>query len=98
MIGITGYSLYIPRRRIRRESIAAAWNTPAMPGCKAVMNFDEDSLTMAQAAAWPLVEGDGADALLFASTTAPYWQRSAASLVAAACDLPAEVATADFGG
>jgi len=97
MIGITGYSLYIPRHRVRRETIAAAWGTAAMPGCKAVMGFDEDALTMAHAAAWPLAESGAVEALSFASTTAPYWQRSAASLIAAACDLPAQTATADFG-
>ena len=98
MIGITNYSVYVPRRRMRREAIAAAWGAPAMPGCKAVMNFDEDSLTMAQSAAWPLAQSGGTEALSFASTTSPYWQRSAASLIAAACDLPAQTATADFGG
>jgi hydroxymethylglutaryl-CoA synthase len=66
-----------------------------MPGCKAVMSFDEDSLTMAQAAAWPLAAG--VESVSFASTTAPYWQRSAASLIAASCDLPARTVTADFG-
>lgn len=96
MIGITGYSVYVPRRRLRRETISAAWGGTAVPGCKAVMGFDEDSLTMAQAAAWPLAAGT--QALSFASTTAPYWQRSAAGLIAAACDLPASVATADYGG
>ena len=98
MIGITNYYVYVPRRRMRRETIAAAWGAPASPGCKAVVNFDEDSLTMAQSAAWPLVQSGGAEALSFASTTAPYWQRSAASLIAAASDLPAQTATADFGG
>ena len=99
MIGIANYSVYVPRRRVRREIIAAAWGAqPSMPGCKAVTNFDEDSLTMAQSAAWPLLQTGGAEALSFASTTSPYWQRSAASLIAAACDLPAQTATADFGG
>jgi len=97
MVGITSYSVYVPRRRMRRETIAAAWGVPAMPGCKAVTNFDEDSLTMAQSAAWPLALTGGVEALSFASTTSPYWQRSAASLIAAACDLPAQTATADFG-
>jgi len=87
MIGITNYSVYVPRRRMRRETIAAAWGTPAMPGCKAVMNFDEDSLTMAQAAVWPLAQS-GAESLSFASTTAPYWQRSAASLIAVPAPMP----------
>jgi len=97
MIGITNYAVYVPRRRIRRETIAGAWGAKASPGCKAVTNFDEDSLTMAQAAVWPLAQ-PGVEWLAFASTTAPYWQRSAASLIAAACDLPAEIATADFSG
>jgi 3-hydroxy-3-methylglutaryl CoA synthase/uncharacterized OB-fold protein len=97
MIGIKDYSVYVPRRRMRREVIAAAWGSPKLPGCKAVMNFDEDSLTMALSVAWPLVQAGGAGALSFASTTSPYWQRSPASLIAAACDLPAETATADFG-
>jgi hydroxymethylglutaryl-CoA synthase len=82
-IGITNYSVYVPRRRMRREAITAAWGAPSAPGCKAVLNFDEDSLTMAQSAAWPLAQSGGAEALSFASTTAPYWQRSTASLIAA---------------
>ncbi|MBI3697512.1 MAG: hydroxymethylglutaryl-CoA synthase family protein [Acidobacteria bacterium] len=96
MSGITGYSVYIPRHRLSREAIAAAWATKAPSGSKAVAHFDEDSLTLGHAAAAPLASG--VEALYFASTTAPYWQRSAASLIAACCDLPAEVATADFGG
>ena len=98
MIGITGYTVYVPRHRIRRETVAAAWGAAAAPGRKAVAGFDEDSLTMAQAAAWPLAEAGPVEAISFASTSAPYWQRSAASLIAAACDLPAMVATADFAG
>jgi hydroxymethylglutaryl-CoA synthase len=99
MTGITGYSVHVPRYRIRRETIAAAWNVPTAPGCKAVRNFDEDSLTMGQAAVWQLVEGSAEiESLYFASTTAPYWQRSPASLIAACCDLPPTVATADFSG
>ncbi len=99
MVGITAYSTYVPRYRLKRETIAAAWAARPMPGTKAVMNFDEDTLTMGQAAIWRLLQSTPqAEAIYFASTTAPYWQRSAASLIAAACDLPAEVATADFSG
>jgi 3-hydroxy-3-methylglutaryl CoA synthase len=100
-IGVAGYAVYVPRYRLKRATILAAWgasawaNSPA-PGSKAVMNYDEDALTMGQAAAWPLHSMDP-DTVYFASTTAPYWQRSAASLIAACCDLPAKVAAADFG-
>ncbi len=99
MIGITSYNCYIPRYRLSQAVIAQAWAGRPMPGCKAVYNFDEDSLTMGQAAAWRLLaSAPPPEVLYFASTTAPYWQRSAASLMAASCDLPASVATADFGG
>src|SRR5436853_7042006 len=99
MIGVTGYSVYIPRYRIRRETIASAWGTRPMPGAKAVCNFDEDTLTMAQAAAWPLiVAGAKPDRLYFASTTSPFWQRSSSSQIAAVCDLSPSTATVDFGG
>ncbi len=99
MVGITSYAAYIPRYRLSRVAIAAAWGGRALPGCKAVRNFDEDSLTMGYTAAWRLLASAPVpEALYFASTTSPYWQRSAASLIAASCDLPAEVATADFGG
>jgi len=97
MVGVTSYSHYIPRWRLSRQTIASAWGGRPHPGCKAVMNFDEDTVTMAQGAVWPLCRS-GPDALYFASTTAPYWQRSAAALVAAGCDLPSEVASSDFGG
>ncbi|WP_337998282.1 3-oxoacyl-[acyl-carrier-protein] synthase III C-terminal domain-containing protein [Oleispirillum naphthae] len=39
---------------------------------------------------------DRVDALFFASTTAPYAEKSHASLIATACDLKDEISTADF--
>ena len=52
-IGISAYGVYIPRYRISRKTISAAmgWLSPvALPGEKAVANYDEDNLTMAVAA------------------------------------------------
>jgi 3-hydroxy-3-methylglutaryl CoA synthase/uncharacterized OB-fold protein len=77
--------------------IADAWASRPSPGQKRVAHFDEDALTMAQAAVWRLRDSTP-QALYFASTSSPFWQRSAASLIAATCDLPAETRTADFGG
>src|SRR5271170_1405152 len=68
-----------------------------MPGTKAVVNFDEDSLTMAQAVVWKLLP-QGFDAIYFGSSSAPHWQRSSASIIGAFCNLGAETATIDFGG
>ena len=99
MIGITFHTTYVPRHRLPRALIAAAWNTKAMPGAKAVAGFDEDSLTMAHAALSARPAGMSApDRVSFASTSSPYWQRSAASQIAAALDLPSPVMTNDFGG
>ncbi len=98
MIGIAAHSTYVPRFRLRRELITSAWGKPPVPGTKVVCHFDEDTLTMGYAAAHALTAtGPEPDRLFFASTTPPYWQRSAASQIAAACDLGSSTATADFG-
>ena len=94
MPGITDYSIHIPRHSISRSEIAAAWDRPAVPGTKAVASFDEDSITMAQLAAWPL--RSSASRLYFASTTSPSLQGSPAALIAALSDLPRTTVTADF--
>ena len=101
MSGITGCSVYVPRYRLPREVIAQAWGGRSLPGAKAVSNFDEDALTMGQSAVWRLAGGSDRSAparLLFASTTSPYWQRSAASQIVAACDWGQDTATMDLGG
>jgi 3-hydroxy-3-methylglutaryl CoA synthase len=70
-------------------------------GEKAAVYFDEDALTLALEAAQRCLEEkgkEGIDALFFASTSAPYWQRLCASFMAAACDLPAGCETVDFAG
>jgi 3-hydroxy-3-methylglutaryl CoA synthase len=92
--GITDYSIHIPRHSISRAEIAAAWARSAVPGTKAVANFDEDAITMAQSAAWPLRHSAGR--LYFASTTSPSLQGSPAALIAAFSDLPRAAVTADF--
>ena len=102
MVGIVDSYKYVPRYRLRRDLIAEQWGKKSLGGVKAVANFDEDALTLAFEAVWPLIERDEAkesiDALYFASTTAPYWQRASSSVIAAACDLPDEIETVDFGG
>ena len=52
MVGIRAYGAYIPLYRLDRGEVAKAWRSPfPVPGEKAVANYDEDSLTMACAAA-----------------------------------------------
>jgi len=99
LVGIVDYATYVPVYRLRREIIAEQWCARSAGGRKAVSNFDEDSLTLAYETAWSLVGRNApVGALYFASTTSPYWQRACSSLIAAACDLPDELDTMDFGG
>lgn len=102
MIGIVDYTTYISRYRLRRDLIAEQWRSKSLGGMKAVANFDEDALTLGYQATWALVQranaGVQVDGLYFASTTSPHWQRASSSFIAAACDLPDEVETVEFGG
>jgi len=104
MVGITSYGAYIPRFRLNRRVIAAAlgWYNPGvLPGEKAVANYDEDSITMAVAAARDCLKGfsrENIGGLYFASTTMPYKERQNAGIAAGALNLREEIRTADFAG
>ncbi|MBI1815384.1 MAG: 3-hydroxy-3-methylglutaryl CoA synthase [Deltaproteobacteria bacterium] len=68
-------------------------------GERAVANFDEDCVTMAVAAAMNCLDGidrASVDGVLFASTSYPYKEKQAASVIAKALDLRRDVATADL--
>jgi 3-hydroxy-3-methylglutaryl CoA synthase/uncharacterized OB-fold protein len=76
------------------------WLSPAaLPGEKAVANYDEDSLTMAVAAGIDCLKEVGrseVEGLYFASTTFPYRERESAAIIATALDLSPHIRTADF--
>jgi hydroxymethylglutaryl-CoA synthase len=99
MVGITSYGAYIPYYRLSRLEISKAWGGAPQPGEKAVANYDEDSITMAVAAAMDCTTGTdpaGIGGLYFASTTSPYKEKQAAAVVATAVDLGREAFTVDF--
>jgi hydroxymethylglutaryl-CoA synthase len=103
MIGITSYGAYIPLYRINRMTIygALGWLNPAslLPGEKAVANYDEDSLTMAVAAAMDCLDGierEKVDGLFFATTTPPYLERQNSGIIATVLDLRPQIRTSDF--
>jgi len=105
MIGITSFGAYIPRLRLSRSSIVQGmgWFAPAImavaQGERSMCNWDEDSITMAVAAARDCLVGkDKAtlDALYLASTTLPFADRQNAGIVAAAMNLSENIITADF--
>lgn len=96
MVGITSYGAYVPLWRLSREVIAKGAR-----GEKSVCSFDEDAITMAVAAAGDCLRGvdrEAVDGLIFASTTSPYKEKLAASIVAAGADLRRDIVTADFAG
>lgn len=94
MAGIISYGTYIPLWRLNRATIS-----PDQKGEKVVAGFDEDSVTMAVAAGLECLKGfdrQSVDGLFFASTTSPYKEKLAATIVATACDLRRDVHVADF--
>ncbi len=101
MVGITSQGAYVPMLRLPLAAIAGGGRKATGGGGeKAVANFDEDSVTMAVAAATNCLEGiDRAtvDGVFFASTSYAYKEKQAASIIAKALDLRRDVVTADFG-
>ncbi len=101
MAGIISCSGYVPYYRLKRDEISRAWGSGSMGGEKAVANSDEDSITMAVAAATNCLQGvdrNSVDRLFFATTTAPFKEKQCAALIAAAVDLPRSVLTVDLKG
>ena len=96
MIGITSYGAYIPRLRLDRMSIfqSMGWFAPAImmvaQGERSMCNWDEDTVTMAVAAARDCLKGvdkNTLDGLYLASTTLPFADRQNAGIVKAALNL-----------
>ncbi len=85
-VGVHGIGLHIPRYRLSRKTIAAAWKRDGGAGEKAVAGHDEDSLTMAAEAGLACLESPGAafsiHAVFFSSSTPPLYEQSCAALLA----------------
>ncbi len=99
MVGIRTYGVYVPKYKLPRKSIAEAWDFPKAPGNITVSNQDEDSITMAVAAAFEALEGidpKEIDALYFCTTTPPYTEKQNAATVANVLGLREDCLTADI--
>lgn len=93
MVGIVSYGAYIPIWRMNRELLGRG------SGERSVAGKDEDSLTMAVAAAIDCLgdlNRENIDGVLFASTTSPFKEKCVASTIVAVLDLRRDVFTADF--
>ncbi len=100
MTGISAYGAYIPYTRLPLAMIGGGRARDGGPE-KAVAFYDEDSVTMAVAAAVECLAGvDRAtiDAIYFASTTYPFQEKQGAALIAKALDLRRDVQSADVSG
>ena len=101
MKGIISYGAYIPYYRLTSQTMAQAFGKGAGRGEKAVAYCDEDSITMAVAAAMDAmatVAPEKLTGVLFASASAPYQEKLCATEVAAVLAAPEKLRTSDFGG
>jgi len=105
MIGIVSYGGYIPRLRLNRMSIyqTMGWFAPAIvmvaQGERSFCNWDEDTVTMAVAAARDALIGQdksAVDAFYLCSTTLPFQDRSNAGLVKTALNMRDNMMSQDF--
>lgn len=99
MVGIEEYAVYVPTPRLDRAAIAAALGSGRGRGARPVASYDEDTTTMAVAAARQALAGAGpVESLWFATTRPAYLEKSNATTVAVASGLPPEIAAYDVGG
>src|SRR5665213_122842 len=105
--GIKSYGAYLPARRIKSATIAAAhsWSytptTVIAKGERTVCSWDEDVITMAVEAGRDCLLGAfGSDvvALELASTTAPYADLQNAVIARSALQLSSSASCTDSGG
>lgn len=107
-IGITGFGAYIPRLRLNRQAVVAAnaWYAPELKGKarghRAMANWDEDSITMAVAAARDALGGQDLQGrvreVILASCTLPFAERLNAAVVAEALNLDEYTGASDVTG
>ena len=98
MAGITSIGAYIPMCRLNLDEITGFWDIKGVRGEKAVASFDEDTISMAVAAAMDCLKEtvEPPQGLYLATTTNPYREKQGAALIAGAIDLGRETFIADF--
>jgi 3-hydroxy-3-methylglutaryl CoA synthase/uncharacterized OB-fold protein len=89
--GITRYGSYVPYFRLSRATLGGR-------GERATASYDEDSVSMAVEASRDAIAAGGAiDALVFATTSPPYAEKSNAATLHAALSLPESTASLEVG-
>ncbi len=101
MRGIVAYGAYLPYWRLERKALGEALGTPGGSGTRAVASYDEDTTSLGVEAARAALRGlSGAppEALYFATATPAYLDKTNATAIHAALDLPAQTMAVDMIG
>jgi 3-hydroxy-3-methylglutaryl CoA synthase len=98
--GIIGYGAYVPYYRLDRSKIAAAMGAGGGRGQRSVASFDEDTTTMGVEAARNALRNAKVSptSILFATANPAYLDKTNATAIQAALDLPQETWAVDTGG
>ncbi|MDP6282549.1 MAG: OB-fold domain-containing protein [Acidimicrobiales bacterium] len=100
MRGIIGYGTYVPYYRLDRAKITAAMGAGGGRGHRAVAGYDEDTTTMGVEAARNALRGSTVtpSSIWFATANPAYLDKTNATAIQAALDLPQETWAVDAGG
>jgi 3-hydroxy-3-methylglutaryl CoA synthase/uncharacterized OB-fold protein len=100
MRGIVGYGAYLPSWRLERKAIAEALGSPAGSGTRAVASYDEDTTSLGVEAGRAALRGAGVvpQALYFATSDPAYLDKTNATAIHAALDLPTSAFAVDVVG
>ena len=101
MSGVVSYGTYVPYFRLDKKSIATSMGSGGGKGTRAVASYDEDTTSMGVEAArnaLAALPGARADALVFATTDPAYLDKTNATAIHAALDLPQEAFAVDAMG
>ena len=100
MRGLLAWGAYVPYARLDRKAIAAALGASAGSGMRAVASYDEDSTSMGVEAARAALRATSVtpEAVYFATADPAYLDKTNATAIHAALDLPASAAAYDMLG
>ena len=100
MRGIVRFGVYLPYWRLDRKAIADALGVPAGSGTRAVASYDEDTTSLAVEAGRAALRGAGIapQALYFATSDPAYVDKTNATAIHAALDLPTAAFAVDIVG
>ena len=98
--GVIAYGAYVPYWRLDRSKITAVMGSGGGRGHRAVASYDEDTTTMGVEAARNALRGTDIvpDSVLFSTANPAYMDKTNASAIHAALDLPRSSWAVDAGG